>query len=93
MVGFRCKRCGEFSIDSMGAWQLSRQPAWKREQLSRVIAAIWNKGEGVAARLDQDGAVRVAAVPFTTTAEEPFGRPHEEEIATLVAFFRGKRGV
>lgn len=91
MLGFRCKKCGEFSVDSMGQLQLIQHPAWKREQMSRVIAAIWNNGEGVAARLDQDGVARVAAVPFATTADEPFGRPLEAEVADLTAFFRGQR--
>ena len=90
-VGFRCKKCGEFSVDSVGAFQLSGLPAWKREQLSRVIAAIWNNGKGVAARLDQDGVARVAAAGFASTTEEPFGRPLEAGIAALTAFFRDKR--
>jgi hypothetical protein len=59
--------------------------------LSRVIAAIWNNGKGVAARLDQDGVARVVAAGFASTAEEPFGRPLEAGIAALTALFRDQR--
>jgi hypothetical protein len=90
-VGFRCKKCGEFSVDPAGAIHLSQLPPWKREQLSRVIAAIWNNGKGVAPRLDQDGVARVAAAGFASTTEEPFGKPLDEGVATLTAFFFAQR--
>lgn len=91
MLGFRCSRCGEFSVNSLAQLQLDQYPAGKREQISRVLAAIWKNGDGVAARLDQDGVTRVTEVPFTSTKDEAAEKPHGQWVAKLTEYFRAER--
>lgn len=91
MLGYRCSRCGEFSMGALAQVNLGHRPAGERERISQVLAAIWKNGHGAAAALDEDGLARVAAVPFVSTNDDPVERPHEGAVASLTELFRGKR--
>lgn len=80
MVGYRCQKCGEFSIEQgMAQARIAQYDDAQRERFSAAIWEIWSVHR-VAPRLDTEGIDKLVGVAT--------GSP---ELKALTEWFRGKR--
>ena len=80
MVGYRCQRCGEFSMDpDMAPARIAQYDDAQREGFSAAISEIWSIHR-VAPRLDTEGVDKLVGVATGTP-----------ELKALAEWFRDKR--
>jgi hypothetical protein len=68
--GYKCATCGEYSLAPDIPAKIAQYGDDRREEMSLILAAIWNGGDGVAARLDDEGLTKVASMRLAAADRE-----------------------